>query len=317
MAVTISRQAAAPGETVKGVLNVLDSGKMVISGHGACQTGYSDILMLGLTVGYSGMADVVSGHPFDGEMTIASGAEVSTLYGDAGIGVGYATGRLVVDGGFLNFNDHDADYSKWNYPARTFGVGLFGGLGTCVFQNGATFTSLPDVFVGGASTNRYPFQGGKFHTKLRMDHSATGTLVVADAAVAMKGNLVLGADGYGIVRRIGSTGSFTAANLVCTNVAGIAATGSRIDFVFDASGVGAVDLSNSVAISDGARLNVDMSAYAGRRRNFKLLGCKTHTGEFADMTLSGFDAEGRRPWFEWTERGLYLKMKSDFVINFR
>ena len=150
-----------------------------------------------------------------------------------------------------------------------------------------------------------------------MDHSATGTLVVADATVGIKGNLVLGADGYGVVRRIGSAGSFTAAKLVCTNVADAVSTGSRIDFVFDTFGVGAIDLSNPIVISGNAQLNVDMSAYAGKRRNFKLLGCTSHMGEFADMTLSGFDVGGRRPWFEWTTKGLYLKMKSAFLIDFR
>ena len=306
---------------VHGILNVQKDGRLVIDGRAASNSGYTSWALCGLAVGYSCYTKVRSGKTmYQGELNIAKDGEVALLFGDVGIGMGFATGNVVVDGGTFNFNDHEKISGKnYNYIDRTLGIGLFGGEGTVTLKNGASFSSLPNVFVGGTVTNRFPIQGYNFfnYTTMPQDHSATGTLVVADADATLKQNLVLGMDGFGVVRREGSQGTFTAGNLVCTNIEDVAYTGSRLDFVFDANGVGSLDVTNAVSIFGNAKVNVDMSAYAGKKRNFKLIGCKARSGEFDEMTVTGVNLPNCTPVVEWTPKGLYLKMGVGMVMSFR
>ena len=318
--VAIGRQddAYRPAQDVYCELNVKDGGVLRIDGSSAHQTGYSKVYMQGLVVGYTARTGVTSGYPYNGTVNVESGAFVTNMYGDVGIGVGHATGRLVVNGGTFRNNDHST-VSAYDYWNRVFGVGLFGGIGTCVLTNGATFSSRPDVYVGGAVTNLYRYQGSQFfpYSKLPSDHSATGTLVVADADVTLRRNLILGMDGFGVVRREGSQGTFTAGNLVCTNIEDAAYTGSRLDFVFDANGIGSLDVTNAVSIFGNAKVTVDMSAYAGKKRSFKLIGCKSRSGDFDEMTVTGVNRPNCNPVVEWTPKGLYLKMRVGMVMSFR
>ena len=122
---------------------------------------------------------------------------------------------------------------------------------------------------------------------------------------------------FGTIRRLGSEGSFAAANLVCTNVAAERHTGSRIDFVADAEGIGALDFSGSAEIGANARLSVDLSAYSGGRRSFRLIGCSSRSGEFAEMKVIGLREDLAPARFEWTSRGLYLKTRKDLTMFVR
>jgi hypothetical protein len=322
--VAFSRLKNWPSTLQKGAVNVGSAGRLIIEGFGASQTGYSNCILMGLMIGYSGYAAASSdarpcAYPFDGEMNIFDDGVARVLYGDVGVGVGRATGRLNVDGGSLSVNDHDQENAKWDYALRTFGIGLFGGVGVCTFDGGAEFSCGNDVFVGGTVVERYPYQGGAMEreTGITADHSATGTLVVADAAVSIEKDVVLGMDGFGTIRRLGSEGSFAAANLVCTNVAAERHTGSRIDFVADAEGIGALDFSGSAEIGANAKLSVDLSAYSGGRRSFRLLGCSSRSGEFAEMKVIGLREDLAPARFEWTSRGLYLKTRKDLTMFVR
>lgn len=322
--VAFNRAASWPSAVQKGFLNVGNNGRLIVEGFGAAVSGYSSWQLMGLNVGYSGYAgsngsDRPCRYPFEGEMTVSSGGSADVLYGDVGIGVGYATGRLTVDGGALSVNDHDGNSTSYDYENRTFAIGLFGGVGECVVKNGATLSCRTDLFVGGAETNRYPYQSsGIVSTScLPMDHSATGTLTVADADVALDGSLVLGQDGFAVLRRVGSEGAFTAGDLVCTNVADAAHTGSRIEFAADAEGFGTIDVDGSVTIGENAKLSVDLSAYTGGRRNFRLLGCASRQGDFAEMTVVGVREDLAPVRFEWTAHGLYLKMRRDLTVILR
>ena len=314
-----------PTEPVKGVLHIRDGGTLVVDGSAASRSGYTSFAMCGLVAGYSCRTKLTSGQMYDGELNVYSNGEARVMYGDVGVGVGFAKGNVTVDGGTFTFNDHNDPFNKrYNYIDRTCGIGIFGGEGMFTVKNGATFSALPNVFVGGTTTNRYPVQGNNFqagtstyNNHLPADHSATGTLVVADAEATLKQNLVLGMDGFGIVRREGSQGTFSVGNLVCTNIVDAAYTGSRLDFVFDANGVGSLDVTNAVSIFGNAKVNVDMSAYAGKKRSFKLIGCKAHSGEFDEVTVTGVNLPNCNPIVEWTPKGLYLKMGVGMVMSFR
>ena len=318
-------QAGEPSAAVRGVLDILDGGTLVVDGVAASMPGYTSLAMSGLVVGYSCRTLLTSGRMYDGALNVRRGGEARVMYGDVGVGVGFAKGVVTVDGGTFTFNDHDDPFNKkYSYRDRTCGIGLFGGEGAFIAKNGGVVSALPSVFVGGAATNRYPVQGFNFlsgpsssSNRMPADHSATGTLVVADAAVTLKSDLVLGMDGFGVVRRIGSYGTFTVGNLVCTNIADAACTGSRLEFVFDENGIGSLDVTNAVSVFGNAKVNIDMSAYAGRRRNFRLIGCRTHTGEFDEMTVTGVNLPNSSPVVEWTRKGLYLRMGVGMAVSFR
>jgi hypothetical protein len=175
--------------------------------------------------------------------------------------------------------------------------------------------------VGGATTNRFPIQGINFlnysSQKMASDSSATGTLEVADATVKFKQNLVVGMDGFGIVRRIGSEGSFEVGNIVCTNIEERVYTGSRFDFVLDENGIGPITVADRVSIFGNASVNVDMSAYNGKKRSFKLIDCTSHYGEFDSVSITGVNFASQKPWLEWSSRGLRLKMSVGTVISLR
>ena len=186
-----------------------------------------------------------------------------------------------------------------------------------MLTNGATFSSRPDVYVGGTVTNLYKWQGSQFFPYgLASDHSATGTLVVAVADVTLRRNLVLGMDGFGIVRREGSQGTFTTGNLVCTNLVEAAYTGSRLDFVLDANGIGALNVTNAVSIFGNASVVIDMSAYTGRKSSIKLIGCKSHTGDFDSVEITGART-GFALQTEWTSNGFYLRMNTGTMLILR
>ena len=311
---------ALPKNPVHGICNVLDGGEIVIDGKGAVQKGYLSWSLCGVAVGYSGRSKATSGKIYEGELNIDKGGLVRTLYGDMGVGVGFAKGSVTIDGGTLNFNDHETK-SSYKYQDTTCGIGMFGGEGSVTVKNGGSFASLPDVFVGGATTNRFPIQGINFlnHSSQKMaaDSSATGTLEVADATVKFKQNLVVGMDGFGIVRRIGSEGSFEVGNIVCTNIEERVYTGSRFDFVLDENGIGPITVADRVSIFGNASVNVDMSAYNGKKRSFKLIDCTSHSGEFDSVSITGVNFAGQKPWLEWSSRGLRLKMGVGTVISLR
>ena len=311
---------AAPENPVHGICNVLNGGELVIDGKGAVQKGYLAWSLCGLAVGYSGRSKVTSGKIYEGELNIDKGGLVRTLYGDMGVGVGFAKGSVTIDGGTLNFNDHETK-SSYKYQDTTCGIGMFGGEGSVTVKNGGSFASLPDVFVGGAITNRFPIQGINFlnysSQKMAADSSATGTLEVADATVKFKQNLVVGMDGFGIVRRIGSEGAFEVGNIVCTNIEERVYTGSRFDFVLDENGIGPITVADRVSIFGNASVNVDMSAYNGKKRSFKLIDCTSHSGEFDSVSITGVNFASQKPWLEWSSRGLRLKMSVGTVISLR
>ena len=311
---------ALPKNPVHGICNVLNGGELVIDGKGAVQKGYLSWSLCGVAVGYSGRSKATSGKIYEGELNIDKGGLVRTLYGDMGVGVGFAKGSVTIDGGTLNFNDHETK-SSYKYQDTTCGIGMFGGEGSVTVKNGGSFASLPDVFVGGAITNRFPIQGINFlnysSQKMAADSSATGTLEVADATVKFKQNLVVGMDGFGIVRRIGSEGSFEVGNIVCTNIEERVYTGSRFDFVLDENGIGPITVADRVSIFGNASVNVDMSAYNGKKRSFKLIDCTSHSGEFDSVSITGVNFASQKPWLEWSSRGLRLKMSVGTVISLR
>ena len=114
---------------------------------------------------------------------------------------------------------------------------------------------------------------------------AGGTLSVAD-------DVLVGADGFGAIEMDGNAGTFTAGNLVLSN-----ATSSVVRFVAGADGFSPVGVTGTLAVTDGTRIEVDLSKYTGNRNVFRLFNFGSFDGNLDDVSLVLLDANGvsRKP----------------------
>ena len=70
---------------------------------------------------------------------------------------------------------------------------------------------------------------------------------------------------------------------------------SVASFTLDANGVSPLALSGGLTVTDGAKLRVDVSQYAGTRARVKLITCAQQDGRFADgnIEIVGREADER------------------------
>jgi len=92
--------------------------------------------------------------------------------------------------------------------------------------------------------------------------------------------------------------------LVLTNVAAVATSGSCLSFTADAKGIKPIVATGAFTIRDNARLTVDFSAYEGRKSKLKILSCASHTGEFADVSVA-WRPDDRDMGIRWIGNDLY------------
>lgn len=135
-----------------------------------------------------------------------------------------------------------------------FAIGVFGGRGSYTL-NGGTFTTVNNVYVGGATTNdlHAVHKNGAF---LMQQHDAEGTVSVNGGSFTAAKSIILGADGMGTLALCG-TGMVSAAEIVVSNSA------SRLVFTADAQGrCGKIESATRLGFAFGAHVTVDVSAYA-------------------------------------------------------
>ena len=175
-----------------------------------------------------------------------------------------------------------------------FMTGIRGGKGEVHFDGGEA-TIAGDVYVGGVFTNAIPHSAGTEYplSKYGWDvdvHYGTGLFSVSNGTVELKKNLNLGYDGTGIVERVGSGGSFAVTgNVMMSNTTEIASA-SILRFALDADGIKPIQVGGSVTATPGSRIEVDISAYAGKKGRHSLLTAASIDGSFEDAEITS--AEG-------------------------
>ena len=100
------------------------------------------------------------------------------------------------------------------------------------------------------------------------------------------GEVIVGADGYGIIEMIGKDGSFTAGNMVLSNAAS-----SVVRFVSGADGFSPINVTN-LTVTDGTRIEVDLSDYAGSANKHRLFNAASLNGDFDDVEIVVRDSNG-------------------------
>ena len=281
-----SVETAAPTGTV-----YLTGGALDIGGHTSQAWAYN--YLTGLVVGDgsrfpSALTDPFESRNYCGRFYMSGGSITNEGY--LVVGAGRATGSFVQTDGTVVDNCGNA---------APMVVGCAGGYGTYVLSNG-TVTVKKSLFIGGATTNDLQRTGWTDPTKTqggypkgnnyphdRHDAKGTFTVACADRAKACKldvtETITLSSDGAGTLEVIGSGATVKAKNMVVSNqVAEVEGGASTVRFVADAEGLSPVTVSGNLTLAENVRLEVDMSAYAGKRNvKFKIFDCKTRTGAFA------------------------------------
>ena len=123
-------------------------------------------------------------------------------------------------------------------------------------------------------------------------HAAEGVITVAGGAFTSAGEVIVGADGAGAIEMVGKAGSFTAQGLVLSN-----ATSSAARFVAGPDGFSPITVNGALSVTDGASVEVDLSAYTGSSSVFRLFAAGSLAGNLEDVSIRLLEADGpsRKP----------------------
>lgn len=281
----------------------------------------------GLVLGYGGTLNPpASGRPYVGSLRISGTGSVTNEQGHLFVGVApYGEGSLAINGGVLR--------SGVGIPAAYqekigFAVGVGGGKGEVLVRGGDCRIDN-NAWIGGATTNAvrtkadgeasaqdctiygYPFE----------THGGEGLLEVSGGSVAFGRDLVVGADGTGVVSVVGSAASqFTVGrDLVLSNEAAVVSGGAAsatLKFKADANGVTPIAVAGTVVVSSQSRLEVDMSEFdltTGDRVD--LVACGSMSGAFGadNISVTGCKIEDVRI----RSNGVYVKKRRGAMLIFR
>ena len=259
----------------------------------------------GIVVGENGKATAPGSRPLKGKVTLKDdGTLLETLKGHMMLGVGDAEGSLEMSGGSVElckvaksesanndqyYGGEDKDYSVYT-TNNVFALGMYGGRGTCTISGGSFLANMK-TFVGGLSKEDY-HDGWNIstnrHAGLCESLGSEGVLKVSGGSFEGKRTVCVGSKGKGTVE-FGPAGTFTAPELVLSNSVETVAR-----FVADpASGYTGSVSADRLVIADGAKLEVDLGAYAGPKTRFRLFRTKSVEGAFkpGDVTVTGDRAE--------------------------
>lgn len=268
------------------------NGHLFIGGNTSQAWGYR--YLVGLVVGDGSRTRTSLTDPFEsrlyrGEFYLSGG--VVTNQAHLVVGAGRATGLMVQTGGTV--------YDKCDGNCAMV-VGVAGGYGEYVLSNGL-ITVLKDLHVGGATTNQLDrgwanglgYPAADNYPTDRHDAKGRFTIACADKSkpckLAVTKTITVSSDGAGLFEVVGSGADISAKDMVVSNVVAAVDGGeSKMKFVFDGSGISTIDLSGSLTVAEGAKLDVDMSAYTGSPKTVTLIKAKNGiSGTFTpeNMTL--------------------------------
>jgi len=290
---------------VTGVVEIV-GGAMCVGGEtsGRDDWGYATYGMFpsGTVVGYGGTANPpASGRPYVGRMAISGTGSLTNRYGHLLVGVApYGEGSLVLDGGTLRSTCERLSGQNDYRERIACAVGVGGGKGEFLVKGGdcAIFNN---VWIGGVATNavRILAPGEKSGCSLMGypydTHGGEGLLEVSGGSVAFGRDLVVGAEGTGVVSVVGSAASqFTVArNLVLSNAADVVGGGTEaatLRFKPDAGGITPISVAGKFVVADKAKLDIDLAGFdMSGVKSLRLLTCSSKEGNFdpARVALTG------------------------------
>ena len=230
------------------------------------------------------------------------------------VGSGRGEGDINIRGGLLSHNSRLQAL-----------VGVFGGTGRITITDGGRAEINADTYVGGSVTNvLLGFRGTKtsggwnggdgFAKKFdAFNTDSVGTLTVDDGTFVCPSNLYVSAYGTGTLALGPSPDAqIRAKNVTLSNTVAAATTHvSTLRFTAGAAGTGRLVADETLTISEGTKLEIDLTALADTKTGFfPLIRCAAREGDFAsvDVTLlppeaTGF-AGGSLAWRTAKEGGL-------------
>ena len=294
---------------------VVTGGVLNLTGTGGVSEGTLRGLRVGDGAGFGiqndGSTNAVDYTPWQGYYLQTGG--VTTNKNSTCVGGERAIGSFRQTGGIFR-------HTGSTFPFMT---GIRGGKGEAHFDGGEA-TIAGDVYVGGVFTNAIPHSAGTENPLSKYGwgvdvHYGTGLFSVSNGTVELKKNLNLGYDGTGIVERVGSQGSFAVTGNVTMSNMVANASASILRFVLDADGIKPMQVGGTVTATEGSRIEVDISAYAGKKGRHALLTASAIEGCFADAEIrsaeGGPKASGAKVVVEQT--GIYLTLPTGIAIIFR
>ena len=235
----------------------------------------------GLVVG-GGNSKLAPKGSFKGEMLVSG--IVTNDMGHVVVGWGLGDGLYVQNDGATYLRQNT---NHQGHPMTA--VGLGGGLGRVIVSNGLFSVTKGNVYVGGCPYKDVECFDNTSHTNMMWapvnvpenNHDAEGTLTVVGGEFnANASTVMLGADGTGTIVMLGNAGTFSAKNLVLSN-----ATSSVVRFVAGPGGFSPIGLTGNLAVTDGARIEVDLSDYTGSGSVFRLFNFASFNGDLDDVEL--------------------------------
>ena len=283
------------GNPATGVLK-MSGGRLLLG-----RSPNSDNTIQGLVVGNGAFGDY-SGPVAAGRIEMTGGVVTNRNNAVFVLGCRSAEGTVAQGGGTIV---HDGAWPLL--------IGFSGGKGTYTMTNGELHASRSSVYVGGASFE----QAG--YTLAWADRPADGALSVSGGKFRTERSIYVSAGGYGVLE-VRSAGHVEAAqNLYLTNsvdaVNGGTAT-AKLRFVLGADGCGKVVVGGTCQVAGDAQVEIDVSAYAGKRA-VELLSCAAMDGAFAPANVSITADNPVLYALEQTSRGLRLICNAGTVLIVR
>ena len=206
----------------------------------------------GLMVGH-GIANQNAGSYFRGEVRLAG--KLVNYYGSFFVGSGSCgDGEVIQTDGTFESQNVGGDTATTNEVA----IGLFGGTGV-YRMSGGEFKTRKNVYVGGATCDDLHREITNVVMYLHQFHNAKGRVSVSGGTFQTTQNIILGADGTGVLE-LSSTGTVKAAAIVVSNTVGQAA--SYVKFMSDAEGrFGTIDPATKLAFAEGSKIVIDAATF--------------------------------------------------------
>jgi len=250
-----------------------------------CHNNSSRVALWGTVVGY-GIAGTLSGW-FDGRLNISGDSIVTNGPAPLIVGAGNAVGSVTQTGGKLYSVTDGGSFSYWSRSAMVLGV--CGGNGSYSISAGSCdYGNM--VYVGGidlATINRPDAQKNMPVN----DGSSVGLLEITGGSFRARKSLHVGDLGKGTVH-VSGNGSFAVdMNLVLSNSV---AEASLLKLTAIGDTPPAVTVGGSLIVSDGAKLEVDVSDFTTTNVWTKLVSCSSRNGDFAaeDVKVVGEGVRG-------------------------
>lgn len=287
---------------VTGTVNVYDG---ALVDHHCAQWGE---VLYGLSVGDSMWQDLTSTSVFgrgilniypDG--VVSNNASSQATIGEGvylRVGSGRGEGDINIRGGLLSHNSRLQAL-----------VGVFGGTGRITITDGGRAEINADTYVGGSVTNVLlgfrgtnksgGWNGGAGFAKKfdAFNTDSVGTLAVESGTFVCPSNLYVSAYGTGTLALGPSPDAqIRAKNVTLSNTVAAATTHvSTLRFTAGATGTGCLMADETLTISEGTKLEIDLTALADTKTTFfPLIRCAAREGDFAaaDVTLLPPEATG-------------------------